>query len=53
MVLDFFTHLAYYKDNPRCPEATPRRGGHASASARTGDYFLYLYGRCTEWMLIV
>ena len=41
VVLDFFTHLAYYKDNPRCPQAAPRRGGQASASARTGD-FIYI-----------
>ena len=36
-VLDFFTQLVYIKDNPRCPQAAPRRGGQASASARTGD----------------
>ena len=36
-VLDFFTQLIYIKDNPRGPQAAPRRGGQASASARTGD----------------
>nr|DAW98814.1 MAG TPA: hypothetical protein [Bacteriophage sp.] len=32
-VLDIFTQLIYIKNNPRCPQATPRRGGQASASA--------------------
>jgi hypothetical protein len=36
-VLDFFTQRIYTKDNPRCPQAAPRRGGQASASARTED----------------
>nr|DAU57876.1 MAG TPA: hypothetical protein [Bacteriophage sp.] len=39
--------------NPRCPEAAPRRGGQASASARTGDFILLIFlWRCTKkWML--
>ena len=36
-VLDFIAQLVYIKVNPRCPQAAPRRGGHASASARTWD----------------
>nr|DAV72255.1 MAG TPA: hypothetical protein [Caudoviricetes sp.] len=32
-VLDFFIRLVYIKVNPRCPQAAPRRGGRASASA--------------------
>ena len=36
-VLDFIAQLVYIKVNPRCPQAAPRRGGQASASARTGD----------------
>ena len=40
VVLDFFTHSVYNKDNLRCPQATPRRGGQASASARTGDFIV-------------
>jgi hypothetical protein len=37
VVLDFYIRVAYIKVNPRCPQAAPRRGGHASASARTWD----------------
>nr|DAG10303.1 MAG TPA: hypothetical protein [Caudoviricetes sp.] len=39
----FFPTIAYNKVNPRCPKAAPRRGGQASASARTGDFILLIF----------
>jgi hypothetical protein len=33
----------YYKDNPRCPQAAPGRGGQASASARTWDLLVSVW----------
>jgi hypothetical protein len=45
--LDFFTQSVYIKDDPRCPQAAPRRGGQASASARTWD-LLVSVRRCTK-----
>nr|DAD57240.1 MAG TPA: hypothetical protein [Bacteriophage sp.] len=34
--------MIYIKVNPRRPQAAPRRGGQASASARTWDYCIYI-----------
>nr|DAJ64343.1 MAG TPA: hypothetical protein [Bacteriophage sp.] len=34
----------YIKVNPRCPQAAPRRGGQASASARTWDLLVSIWG---------
>lgn len=42
-ILDFFLTIEYNEINPRCPKAAPGRGGQASASARAGDFILFIF----------